>query len=445
MLPSAEKPENEVCQTVAANFNAACATLLRGDMSQAALMFETLKSSSQGTPLEVAVLHNHALTLEMQGLFGQALACYTAICNAHPTYTKSLLGAANCLTYLGEEDDALKLLNTLIIMQPDCVQAHIVLSQVIMLNGVSDYNNAAIKHHQLAKNAASKTNSQHTRYYAQCYYEHTTNTQYHMFAADSLLDTGLEPPNFLEACRIPDPDTIILTFTDSAYAHFACNMLESVKQNAPELLSSILVCCLDDRALQAIESYDDVCTCLCKGLIGENSHGPALYGSERFNKIVNIKVMLIQQLLHAGKQVLYCDSDIVILHNPMPDLLKHDTQVVIQADQTDPLILCTGFVFVKPTPLTIQVFDWTRIPPLCTSEQPVVNYLIKDLEVPYTPLDTRVFPSGKVWYASADKLNPSIVHYNWLSNDEKVDKMKHYGHWFTNNAGNFGGKLPCYK
>lgn len=262
-----------------------------------------------------------------------------------------------------------------------------------------------------------------------------------MFAADSLLDLGCTPAE-LQSCEVPDTDTVVMVFTDAAYTHFTCNLLTSIRWNAPEMLESVLVCCLDDKARGVIQaSNDDIHTCLCLGML-DAAEDPALYRSARFNKIVSIKVMLIQQLLNRGKQVLYCDSDIVILRNPMPHILSHSTPVVIQAEQTDPLRLCTGFIFVRPNQETIQVFDWTRIPPLCISEQPVVNYLLKDLGVPYTPLDSTQFPQARCGMHPFQLPIAPLVNQHQASTPPlcitiglvmmiKLGKMKNYSHWFT--------------
>lgn len=409
-------------------YNVACQQLMNNDIVQAADTFMKLTTDSSETALALAVRHNHALCLEMQGLFSEALQAYKGILTAAPAYTKSLLGSANCLSYLGEMVEAVKVLHHVLLLQPDCVQAHILMSQLLSMATDCEYDQDVLRYHQNAIDAVDTTKSKQTRYYAQCYYEHCTETQFHMFQAESLLDRGLQTPQALSTCILPDTDTVMLLMTNSAYVHYTRNLLNSITTHCPELLKSVLVCCLDDQSCSQLGGFPVLMTVHRHE---DTETTPALYGTTRFSNVVNMKVVFIQVLLQRGKQVLYCDSDIVVLKNPLPYMepMLQDKDVIVQREKHDQTVLCTGFVLVKPTPATLKTFDWHRIPTTATSEQPMLNYLFQKFDVPHLPLSTRLFPSGAEWYADSTG-DPYVVHYNWISNLDKKARMQSYGHWF---------------
>lgn len=416
-------------------FKTGCKQLLEDHLPQAQRTFENILHLSQGTPIENAVAHNHALCLEMQGEFEQALGRYTDISNRQPLYIKAMLGAANCLSYLCDDANACKLLRIAVMRDPDCVQAYILLSQLSALNNASDYNYQAIQYHQQALDKIDKAQSSHTRFYARCYHEDCSGSPRHMFFCDSLLDQDVQPPQVLATCPLPTSKILVAMLVNGPYADMCRNTLQSMRQNCPALLSSVLVCCLDSQAQKALD-LEGVATCLCDGIIEEKV--VSLYGTRDFNKLTTIKFMLIQALLQRDRKVLFCDSDIVLLRDPLPHLQemceRQPVELLAQTDTQDDqggTILCSGFMFVLPTALNKHLFQWQRVPPLSTSEQPVVNYLVEKFHVPHANLDPALFPSGRKWYADCQTLDPVMVHYNWIQNTDKQKRMRRHGHWFS--------------
>ena len=97
--------------------------------------------------------------------------------------------------------------------------------------------------------------------------------------------------------------------------------------------------------------------------------------------------------------------------------------------------LCTGFYMVKPSDLTIDLFDTSEKLTLI-GEQSDQNYVHTKLQsdkyshLKVDKLDQDSFPNGYRWYKWNKRLNPSIVHYNSVDSIEgKIQKMKQFNHW----------------
>jgi len=156
--------------------------------------------------------------------------------------------------------------------------------------------------------------------------------------------------------------------------------------------------------------------------------------SQGFLDTVYKKLDYTHQLLKDGYTVFCTDLDIFYLKDPIKHMheLLNDFDIVGQNDFGR---LCTGFYMVKPSDLTIDLFNTSQRITL-DGEQGDQNYIhtklqsdkYSDLKV--HKLDRDNFPNGYRWYKWHKKLNPSIVHYNSIESIEgKIDKMKQFNHW----------------
>ena len=79
-------------------------------------------------------------------------------------------------------------------------------------------------------------------------------------------------------------------------------------------------------------------------------------GSEEFNAVSSFKFTVVRYLMSLNVTVLYSDSDIHLFHNPFPYLHSMNTDsIVFQKDGT----ICTGFFYIKPTQLSINLLDYS--------------------------------------------------------------------------------------
>lgn len=156
--------------------------------------------------------------------------------------------------------------------------------------------------------------------------------------------------------------------------------------------------------------------------------------SQGFLDTVYQKLDCTHKLLKKGYTVFCTDLDVFYLKDPIQYIyeLLDDFDIVGQNDFDR---LCTGFYMVKPSDLTIDLFD-TSDKLILDGEQGDQNYIhtklqqnkYSDLKV--FKLDRDNFPNGYRWYKWHYKLNPSIIHYNSVNSIEgKIKNMKYFNHW----------------
>lgn len=167
-----------------------------------------------------------------------------------------------------------------------------------------------------------------------------------------------------------------------------------------------------------------------------------VYGSSTFNQITFHKLTLVHEFLLSGYTVWFVDLDIVFLRNPLHYLLQiiRDFDFVAQSNDELYTTINTGFFIAKPTELVLDLFDtrfMSREVNMQSTDQQFINTKIRYMDhfksLRYKLLDISLFPSGRFFYKRYALLqNPYIVHYNWLVGiDNKILKMKQYGHWFV--------------
>jgi len=172
------------------------------------------------------------------------------------------------------------------------------------------------------------------------------------------------------------------------------------------------------------------------------------YNNSSFNFIVHKKLKITKEALMENKIVFCSDLDIVFLRNPLPrmtELIK-TYDIIFQSDYSgegdsikqwgykkrNPQI-CTGFFMVKPSPLTIDLFDpenYTLKSKNVKCDQAYINEKLR-LVPKYEKLKIKVlsldyFPTGSYWYNfHKRKIKPFVIHFNWLrSFKQKINKMK---------------------
>jgi hypothetical protein len=169
--------------------------------------------------------------------------------------------------------------------------------------------------------------------------------------------------------------------------------------------------------------------------------------SKAFKAITNQKLIYTKKFLEEGYTVFFCDLDIAILKDPIPyllDIIKNKDLAFQHAGRGDrpskPTAtgINTGIYIVKPTPLTLELFD-TAVPVKIKVKDKadggfIQTKLMDDIKykhLNYDILPPELFPNGAFWYKThKPKLDPYMVHYTHLiKHSQKINKMKHYGHW----------------
>ena len=97
--------------------------------------------------------------------------------------------------------------------------------------------------------------------------------------------------------------------------------------------------------------------------------------------------------------------------------MKNDTKHTFDK----PIIQNGTFVF---NPLVIQENENK----LGWDDQVYINNIKKQLKYILLPLE--LFPNGNYYYANSKKINPYLIHFNWLTGNDKMKKMKFYKKWY---------------
>ncbi len=115
--------------------------------------------------------------------------------------------------------------------------------------------------------------------------------------------------------------------------------------------------------------------------------------SNPLNRVIVAKMSLFHEVLASGFNLLYMDSDVILLKNPfsyLQNITGYD--LIAQKDVT----VCTGFMYIRPTNQSIAVmtraYEMVHQPDM--DDQIAVNTALQELSMPYLLLPTRFFPNG---------------------------------------------------
>jgi len=212
------------------------------------------------------------------------------------------------------------------------------------------------------------------------------------------------------------------------------NLLASIKKNARKLLPHIIVCASDDNS-KAFATKHHLQFFEMSAITKTGA-----YLSHNFNIMTKRKFEAILHLLESHKNVLYVDTDVVLLTDPMKEL-NYKFDINIQNDQCaepyDISYLCTGFMYINSNNKTISFFK-QAINEIVKSDyklcdQCVLNLLVNNnANISVNVLDVCKFPNGCRYFDNTDKncskKDALIVHNNYLVGVErKIKRFSDHG------------------
>lgn len=220
-----------------------------------------------------------------------------------------------------------------------------------------------------------------------------------------------------------------ITLTNSGYIDFTFNCLKSLELS---------------NCNQNLVSY-----CIGKSgheLLVENGYESILIdnqdctdefcntGDGKINSIWQRKFHIIHENLLSSEYVLFTDSDVVFENSMFIDYLLSNIKkqdLLIQNDIRSDEPACSGFMFIKSTSATLDLFHPKHTEKFknCSwwGDQTYVNQILHKLNYKKLPLE--LFPNGKFYYNNFNKINPYIIHFNWVDGKHKKPKMKQYKKW----------------
>ena len=224
-----------------------------------------------------------------------------------------------------------------------------------------------------------------------------------------------------------------ITLTNNGYIDYTLNCLKSLEligfQNQLHCYS------IDNKCHNKLQSkgYKSI-------LINSTSPNDsefAVFRQGNWHNITKRKFDIIYNELRSNTYVCITDGDIVFLNKDFMDFcLKHieDNDLVIQNDNSSDdnhENLCSGFMFIKSSPKTIELFNPINVEKDVQSgwgDQKYINK-IKD-KLDYKLLPVKLFPNGKYYYGNHKKLKPMMIHFNYAKGHDKKKLMKKYKKWY---------------
>ena len=244
-----------------------------------------------------------------------------------------------------------------------------------------------------------------------------------------------------EIAALPSPAIAVCVNAGYLSSGIFDNWLASVYRL--NLRSRIIVGALDRFTFERVSALGIRCILWEGGPLGETSFEAIQYRTEGWKPIVFSKVSFVREILLAGRDVLFSDSDVVFLRDPFPVLAKLPTlDFLIQSDarfsvkNADLSTLCSGFYFVRSTPSSIGV--------LSTNDSECLEWggdqdmfrsrIFKQGLASARLLPRQLFPNGSLWL-NAPPDDPVAVHFNWLvGTRDKIKAMKATGVWLGQKA-----------
>ena len=225
-----------------------------------------------------------------------------------------------------------------------------------------------------------------------------------------------------------------ITFTNAGYVDYTKNLLASNKSNNAN--ADIKVYTLDESSFSYFSKIHDNVELFEKEDFANNYFSQA---DENFGNLMLVKFELIYRELLKKDNVVYVDGDIVFKKDFVNDLSKFspNVDIVFQNDlrpsKPNREWVCAGFMYIKSNETTQEFFKPTKklvkkFTKYKTHDQSYINKNRKKFSYSILPLDQ--YPNGAHYYQYYESLTPSLIHFNYVRGDKKLELMREHGEWY---------------
>lgn len=239
----------------------------------------------------------------------------------------------------------------------------------------------------------------------------------------------------------------IITLANSGYLHFTRNCIQSLKNLG--LDNIIVVYCVDEDCYSELKKeYDNVeLLTHSERNVGQLHTFPKRVRrmlrnkqtESGFKNVTFLKFCAIEKSFKDSSYVLFVDSDVVFLKHDFLETIHtqiNNKEFLVQSesDGVDQNTVCTGLMYIRKNIETKKFFNWNTARldenyELFISDQDYVQSNLKKLKNDFLSLEE--FPNGRYFSKHKNKIDPSIVHYNWASKSyNKIKSMKQDGVWY---------------
>ena len=225
-----------------------------------------------------------------------------------------------------------------------------------------------------------------------------------------------------------------ITFTNAGYVDYTENLLVSNKSNNAN--ADIKVYALDESSFNYFSKIHNNVELFEKEDFANNYFSQA---DENFGNLMLVKFELIYKELLKKDNVVYVDGDIVFKKDFVNDLSKFspNVDIVFQNDlrpsKPNREWVCAGFMYIKSNETTQEFFKPTKklvkkFTKYKTHDQSYINKNRKKFSYSILPLDE--YPNGAHYYQHHGSLTPSLIHFNYVRGDKKLELMREHGEWY---------------
>ena len=226
-------------------------------------------------------------------------------------------------------------------------------------------------------------------------------------------------------------DIAFITLTNSGYIEYTENCLKSLEKIDSNI--NLNCYCIGKEGYEYLNSKNYNCFLIDE----EKNSNFQVFRQGNWSNIVFNKFVIIYENLLKYKYVCITDGDIVFENaNFLQYLLENIglNELLIQTEYIDEknYVLCSGFMFIKSNSNTLNFFNPKYIEHKKNTsgwgDQLYVNNNKHKLK--YKRLPIELFPNGNYYYKNFNRLNPYLIHFNWIIGNEKKVKMQNHGKWY---------------
>ncbi|PIK55252.1 hypothetical protein BSL78_07848 [Apostichopus japonicus] len=264
-------------------------------------------------------------------------------------------------------------------------------------------------------------------------------------SATSTLKTTLEGdnqtfPTVKDMLEHLHDSPLMVTCVNYGFVELLYNLLFSIQRL--KIQPNILVICEDKMSFIELSKGRQNLNLEFKialTFLEESTTKSTRYTSDSYIQLVQKRVYYIELLLRHNIDVLYIDSDIVLLEDPFK-FMNGKEDLFIQSETPRKSVVCTGFFYIKANNRTCRLISaWRRaLPRDKRGNQRVFNEVLnrfkRQIKVNILPTDR--FFSGKIFAASNEPWSkrspkPVEIHANFMTGSvKKTQTMKNLGLWF---------------
>ncbi|CAN0301406.1 unnamed protein product, partial [Ascophyllum nodosum] len=257
------------------------------------------------------------------------------------------------------------------------------------------------------------------------------------------------PPQYVLDTVAGEDGLVLVNNVNCGYVDLATNLLRSIQRVSD---AKVLWVAMDDVAFDFMDAIAPGCTVMFpfNGTVVPHATKAGAFGDDVFKAEVLVRPHILQAILKRGYPLLWTDSDMVWLRNPLTVLPKvNDTNgadlMLMIGGQ--PEHLCTCLLFMKPVPAAKELLVlWEKEiikihakQDQATFVHPVVLELFQGMKMDI--FSNESFPPGRRYFDHPFQENDPahdnvfVVHNNNIKgHDEKVKRFKEYNLWDLGNA-----------